>query len=97
MVVCAYQHVGPLLPSTPPNTTRDTSVFLKMSEQSVVSELHGRVISMKNRFYFELSKVSANAAKNCVFLTKDSCQKLVFLQFFYTLPKQLLTFYIMRR
>jgi hypothetical protein len=38
-----------------------------MSEQSVVSELHSRVISMKNWFYDELSEVRANAAKNCIF------------------------------
>jgi hypothetical protein len=67
MMVCAYHLVDPPVPSMLPNTTWDTSVFLKMSEQSVVSELHGHVISMKNLFYNELSKVCANAAKTVNF------------------------------
>ncbi|XP_066978151.1 KRAB-A domain-containing protein 2-like isoform X1 [Macrobrachium rosenbergii] len=48
-----------------------------MTEESVVSGQESRYADMRQHFYKELFQVRANAAKNCVFLTEATYEKLV--------------------
>ena len=48
-----------------------------MSEENIVLGQESRHVDMQRRFYDELSKVRANAAKNSVFLNRNCYQQLV--------------------
>ena len=58
---------------------RDCPVLcrVKMAEESVVSGQDSQLANMQEQFYKEISQVQANAAKNCVFLTEATYEKLV--------------------